>query len=307
MVWSSSPTRKTRFAGAASRRASRSWLRSTSWTSSTSRCAQRARQRASSAGVALERPERAGDEVVEVERAGRRERPLVGDEGARDGPGRRVARRPPRRVDAEVELQPREGVVEAPPGRRGSASGQHLAQQSDPRRHEVGVRPASRRISSPRAWNVRTRTAPGGDAERLERGVQPLAQLLGGARVEGDRGDRRRVGPVATSQATRATRVVVLPLPAGATQSTGPGGAVAAARWSGASRASRSATAADAGAAAEVARSAAHARSVVGGAFAASSPVRCTGAPRTSPRRRFGAGHRPRSGRLAVARVTAAR
>ena len=33
----------------------------------------------------------------------------------------------------------------------------------------------------------------------------------------------------------RATSVVVLPLPAGATHSTGPGGAVAAARWSGAS------------------------------------------------------------------------
>ena len=49
--------------------------------------------------------------------------------------------------------------------------------------------------------------------------------------------------PVATSQATRATRVVVLPLPAGAMHRTGPGGAVAAARWSGASRASRSATA----------------------------------------------------------------
>ena len=43
------------------------------------------------------------------------------------------------------------------------------------------------------------------------------------------------------SQAIRATSVVVLPLPAGAMQSTGPGGAVAAARWSGASFAIRSA------------------------------------------------------------------
>ena len=51
-----------------------------------------------------------------------------------------------------------------------------------------------------------------------------------------------RAVPDATSQAIRATSVVVLPLPAGATHSTGPGGAVAAARWSGASRASRSAT-----------------------------------------------------------------
>ncbi len=36
--------------------------------------------------------------------------------------------------------------------------------------------------------------------------------------------------PVAISQAARATRVVVLPLPAGAMHNDGPGGAVAAAR-----------------------------------------------------------------------------
>ena len=49
--------------------------------------------------------------------------------------------------------------------------------------------------------------------------------------------------PPSTSQAIRATRVVVLPDPAGATHNTGPGGAVAAARWSGVSAASRSRTA----------------------------------------------------------------
>src|SRR4051812_17004487 len=49
--------------------------------------------------------------------------------------------------------------------------------------------------------------------------------------------------PVATNQAMRATRVVVLPLPAGATHNTGPVGAVAAARWSGASRFRRASTA----------------------------------------------------------------
>src|SRR5262245_6390042 len=48
--------------------------------------------------------------------------------------------------------------------------------------------------------------------------------------------------PPSSSQAIRATRVVVLPEPAGAMHRTGPGGAVAAARWSGASR-SRSAAA----------------------------------------------------------------
>jgi hypothetical protein len=45
--------------------------------------------------------------------------------------------------------------------------------------------------------------------------------------------------PVAISQTARATRVVVLPEPAGAMHNDGPGGAVAAARWSGASFARR--------------------------------------------------------------------
>ena len=45
--------------------------------------------------------------------------------------------------------------------------------------------------------------------------------------------------PPSTSHAIRATRVVVLPDPAGATHSTGPGGAVAAARWSGVNRSRR--------------------------------------------------------------------
>jgi len=48
--------------------------------------------------------------------------------------------------------------------------------------------------------------------------------------------------PLAISHAARATSVVVLPDPAGATQRIGPDGAVAAARWSGANRSSRSTT-----------------------------------------------------------------
>ena len=102
--------------------------------------------------------------------------------------------------------------------------------------------PASRRISRPRAWNVRTRTSPGatpsGATAASRRSViSSAARLLkviawiapGGV-------------PVAMSHAARATRVVVLPLPAGAMHSHGPGGAVAAACWSVASRARRSAT-----------------------------------------------------------------
>ena len=103
--------------------------------------------------------------------------------------------------------------------------------------------PESRRISRPSAWNVRTRTAPAStpsgasaDASRSRsssaaRVLNVIAAISPGVAV-----------PESISHATRATSVVVLPLPAGATQSRGPGGAVAAARWSGASRASRSAT-----------------------------------------------------------------
>ena len=50
--------------------------------------------------------------------------------------------------------------------------------------------------------------------------------------------------PVAVSHAARATKVVVLPDPAGATHRIGPDGAVAAARWSAASLASLASTSA---------------------------------------------------------------
>ena len=107
-------------------------------------------------------------------------------------------------------------------------------------------RPHRRRAGSPgpSAWKVRTRTAPPPTPSGASADVEPLAQLLGRALVERDRGDLARFGRLRSiSQAIRATSVVVLPLPAGATHRIGPGGAVAAARWSGASRARRSATA----------------------------------------------------------------
>jgi hypothetical protein len=67
-----------------------------------------------------------------------------------------------------------------------------------------------------------------------------------GAPVEAGSGRRpafrRRAGVRTSSASGGAGEVVVLPLPAGATHSTGPGVAVAASRWSGARRASLSAT-----------------------------------------------------------------
>ena len=68
------------------------------------------------------------------------------------------------------------------------------------------ARPASRRISRPRAWKVRTRTAPGARPSGSSAGATPLAQLLGGALVEGDRRDRRRVGPASRRARRRGRR-----------------------------------------------------------------------------------------------------
>ncbi len=102
--------------------------------------------------------------------------------------------------------------------------------------------PASASISRPSAWNVRTRTdpagRPSGASAASSRAVSSSAARLLKATTHTDAGS----SPPSTSHATRATSVVVLPEPAGATHSTGPGGAVAAARWSGASRPRRSTT-----------------------------------------------------------------
>ena len=142
-------------------------------------------------------------------------------------------------VDAEVELQPRERACRAAASRPAPASGAIRAQHRDP--IDAAARPsapASRRISSPSAWNVRTRTARRASAERRQRRREPLAELVRGALVERDRGDRVRATPRRTRAARRSARRASSSCrcPAGATHRIGPGGAVAAARWSGARR-----------------------------------------------------------------------
>ena len=90
--------------------------------------------------------------------------------------------------------------------------------------------PASRRISRPRAWKVRTRTAPGstsiGARAASRRSASSCAARLLNVIAAIEAGG----APPSTSQAILATSVVVLPDPAGATHRIGPGGAVAAAR-----------------------------------------------------------------------------
>ena len=126
-----------------------------------------------------------------------------------------------------------------------SASSAHGATSaSTAARSAIGstATPASRRISRPSAWKVRTRTAPGatpsGATAASSRSVISTAARLLKVIARIASGGV----PVAMSQAARATSVVVLPLPAGAMHSDGPGGAVAAARWSGARRASLAST-----------------------------------------------------------------
>ena len=174
------------------------------------------------------RAERAAHEIVEVEAAPLRDRRLVRDEGPRDRPGVGVGG-DVGGLDGELQLQPRERGVQAPDlGRRDRRP--QLARGA-PTRSTSGSTgtPASRRISRPRAWNVRTRTAPAAtpSGARRPRSAPPAlsaARLLNviAAIVPAST-------PPSMSHAIRATRVVVLPLPAGATHSTGPGGAVAAA------------------------------------------------------------------------------
>ena len=231
-------------AGAASTSArARSWVRSRSCASSTRSRAQRSRQAGQYAPIGLEEPERTDNEVIEVDaaelaRSRARRRRTRWRSGPR--PGRLRRRRPvTRRSSLSRENARSSRPRSAAAGLRKQLAQEHVAVDE---RLDRGRRPR-RESRGPRAWKVRTRTEPDGQAEGRQRLVEPIGQLLGRPPVERQ---RRRSSPASappsTSQATRATRVVVLPDPAGATHSTGPGGAVAAARWSAASRASRSAT-----------------------------------------------------------------
>ena len=191
----------------------------------------------------LEQAQRASHEVVEIEAAAAPDLRLVRGIRPRDRPGLRVAL-DRQGIDVEVELEAGKDRVEAAALCRASQTG--TAARSTSSRSSSGSTgsPASRRISSPRAWNVRMRTRGARPAsERLERRrtrsrsssaarlLNVIAQISSGA------------APSSISHAIRATRVVVLPEPAGATHRTGPGGAVAARRWSTWSFARRSATA----------------------------------------------------------------
>ena len=217
-----------RFAGAASSRASRSCARSTSWTSSTSRW-RAARAPPGEQAASSPRGPRAPD------RPGRRSRGRRARRAARSYATNARATGPaPASAATSAAVTPRSSLsrenavsrrARSATLLRGRQLGEELAAVDErldrPRRRRAGSR-------GPSAWNVRTRTGAGRDAERREGGVEPFGQLVGRPLVEGDRA-RCVAGsvPPSTSQASRATSVVVLPRARPAPR-TGPG---PAARW----------------------------------------------------------------------------
>src|SRR3954451_718238 len=159
--------------------------------------------------------------------------PATGPGAGSDATSSAVTRRSSLKRENARSSRARSGAVEA------GNSARSISSRSTSGSTET---PASRRISRPRAWNVRTRIAPavtpsGASADPSRSVSSSAARLLNATTVIA-----AGSVPSSTRHATRATRVVVLPLPAGATMRIGPGGAVAAARWSGARRARRSAT-----------------------------------------------------------------
>ena len=136
--------------------------------------------------VVLEQPQRTDHEVVEVDAAARGDRPLVGDEGARHRSGCRVACHLVGR-DPDVELEPREREVEATAVRERDP-GKQLAEQCVPIHEGLHVHTGLCEHLPPERVECPNPDRARGDAERLERPVQPGRQLLRGPLVEGDDG-----------------------------------------------------------------------------------------------------------------------
>ena len=166
MAWSSSPTAQSESAPSPKSLTSASCDVFVSWYSSISRWRTRRRSSASSGGVAREQPHRAGDQVVEVERARRGELllvqhvdladPLAGEVGLRGGEPLRGDQRVLRRRDPA-------------PHRVGR---QHLLGDRELRHRLLDQRRAgrrSRRSRSAAAGSPRARAGAAGAATRSGR------------------------------------------------------------------------------------------------------------------------------------------
>ncbi len=150
-------------------------------------------------GVRLQSAECPRDEVVEVEATGLRDRGFVRDEGPRDQAGLRIGR-DRGRIDAQIQLEPRDRRVERPPPGRAGVRGD-LAEKRHPiderldalARHRAGSRGRGHGTSEPEPRRPRRPIPPKG-AKAVD---EPLAELLRRPLVERDRGDlagRRRAG-----------------------------------------------------------------------------------------------------------------
>ena len=167
-----------------------------------------------------------------------RKRALVGDEGSRGRAGVGISRDLVGRY-AQLQLEARDRGVE-PHAFGGVGARQDTAKDRvaiDERLHgHAGVKQdlAPERMERPDARRRRPPTPSGSTAASSRSVISSAARLLKVIARIASGGV-----PLSISHAARATSVVVLPDPAGATHNDGPAGAVAAARWSGASRASR--------------------------------------------------------------------
>ena len=218
--WSGRRPRRGRCPAAspASSRASSSCARSRSWASSTKSTAARSRQRDSrpASRCRVGRPAPRG-------RRGRWRR------GWRAQPG---TPRTPACVATSPGGGPRSGSslrrVNASSSQRSAvrergppASSTRSAARSTMRPTST---PASARMARPRAWKVRTRTLPGATASSPSAASARAWSSSAARRLNVRAQIRPGSTPPATRQAMRATTVVVLPEPAGATQSDRPGG-----------------------------------------------------------------------------------
>ena len=192
-------------------------------------------------GVALQQVDGPNDEVVEVERAASGQQ--IGEDGERRQ--RVLRRRPP------LHLPGGEERVEL--GRLGHRRRVRRRDRRATRRRAArssGRRSATRWTGSPassstwraRAWRVRTstRSAPGSSGPSRV-AIRALSSSAA-SRLKVTTAIRSAGTPRVSSTPSRAMRVVVLPLPAGAMIWAGPSGRVAAARCSGSSASSRGAT-----------------------------------------------------------------
>ena len=141
--------------------------------------------------VRCEVAKRERHEVVEIVRAGVRERGLVSEKRSRDRSGRRVASNLGR-GDRQVQLQARERAVEPAP-RGGVEIRAGAPEDRVPRAQCRILAGIAEDLEAERVEGAHAHGA-GRHSERRERRVEPGSQLLRGPRVERDRGDRRGGG-----------------------------------------------------------------------------------------------------------------